>query len=131
MTTYTSHLDSALITINGGLKDNLAAAVAIIHGQLMVKMLQGTRSGKTYLVPGTKREYTASAPGEPPAPRTGNTARTYDVDVDGFVGRVGSPSEEALRLERGTSRMAPRPHLKPAFDESLDKVKQALGNPIK
>ena len=34
-------------------------------------VLHGQRSGKKYRVPGTRRKYTASAPGESPAVRTG------------------------------------------------------------
>ena len=34
-------------------------------------VLRGQRHGRRYRVPGTKRYYTASAPGEPPAVRTG------------------------------------------------------------
>ena len=34
-------------------------------------VLRGKRSGRLYRVPNTKQKYRASAPGEPPAARTG------------------------------------------------------------
>lgn len=37
-----------------------------------LEVLKGQRSGRTYRKPHSKATYTASAPGEPPARRTGN-----------------------------------------------------------
>lgn len=41
------------------------------------EVLRGQRSGKRYRVPGTSKFYTASAPGEPPASRTGNLRQSF------------------------------------------------------
>ena len=46
------------------------AVNAIRNAELEV--LRGKRSGRVYRKPYTKSHYTASAPGEPPARRTGN-----------------------------------------------------------
>ena len=48
----------------------MRAVNAIRNAELEV--LRGKRSGRVYRKPHTKSHYTASAPGEPPARRTGN-----------------------------------------------------------
>jgi uncharacterized protein (DUF3084 family) len=42
-------------------------------------VLRGQRSGRRYRIPGTKRTYVASAPGEPPANRTGVLRMSWQV----------------------------------------------------
>lgn len=99
-------------------------------------VLRGQRSGRRYKVPGTYRRqrdktdgkmkngryYTASAPGEPPAVRTGTFRNSWqpialtsggvlfssriesDVMTDNDKHNLGEV------LEYGTKRIAPRPH---------------------
>jgi hypothetical protein len=91
-------------------------------------VLRGQRSGRRYLVPGTKRYYQASAPGEPPAVRTGIFRLSWQpsahVVFGSYISRIESnvkiPNGRTLGdiLENGTSRMAPRPH----HDRILDKA---------
>jgi len=105
--------------------------------------LAGQGTGRTYKVPGTKRTYTASAPGEPPAQATGELRQHVSVDVSGnsgkLIGRVGIPSsakhkttkvsigDYAICLEYGTKNMEPRPWLKRSFDESKPEVERIFG----
>lgn len=89
-------------------------------------ILRGQRSGRRYRVPGTKRHYTASAPGEPPAVRTGafragwqpNTkvmASTPNcLSIRAYIeSRTRTDNGKYLLgelLENGSGRMAPRPY---------------------
>lgn len=86
-----------------------------------LKVLRGQRSGRSYRVPGKKQRYTASAPGEPPAVRTGlfrlSWQPTARVVFGSYISRIESDrrtenEEHTLGeiLENGTSRMAPRPY---------------------
>ena len=92
-----------------------------------IDVLKGQRSGRRYRVPTTKRYYTASAPGEPPASRTGVfrngwqpfTARYGDefiskientIHTGEYPGATGRSYLLGELLEGGTSRMAPRLH---------------------
>lgn len=99
----------------------IKAATIEWHGAV-VKTLRGSRSGKTYLVPGTEREYTASAPGEAPAVRTGDLRTSYRFVVKKGVGLVGSPLHYALDLEKGTYKVKPRPHLLASFIKNRAKI---------
>lgn len=107
-------------------------------------VLRGTRSGKVYLVPGTKQHYKASAPGESPAVRTGvfrNTWGTHvHVEKNGVHFRAVSSIESKERaggrllgemLENGTGRMKPRPYKQKIIDKALPKVKGLYEKPYK
>ena len=87
--------------------------------------LKGQGHGRVYKVPGTMhKHYTASAPGEVPANRTGAYRMSWKPSTaingsgNGLV--ILSKCESRYRvkgyvlgdlLEGGTSKMAPRPHL--------------------
>lgn len=72
-----------------------------------------------------------SLPGNAPAPDTGNLRASIHYTIEGegkqTIGRVGTDVEYGKHLEFGTSKMAPRPWLKPA----LDKNKHFIQNTIK
>lgn len=119
------------------------------------KTLRGDRHGRRYKVPGTYarqkdtgdlkfrkarngRYYTASAPGEPPANRTGAFRlswhrRIYAEELAGHNFNVHGITESDLRigkhllgqiLEEGTGRMAPRPYKQRTIDAAMPKVRR-------
>lgn len=94
--------------------------------------LTGSRTGRTYIVPGTSVTYTASAPGEAPASRTGrlrqSVAFVINTKGDTVEYVLGSPLEYAMFLEFGTYKMAPRPSLVPVFAENQKEVKRIVNS---
>lgn len=89
------------------------------------------RTGRTYFVPGTKTKYTASAPGEPPAWRTGTLARSYRLEPNlpsqiGTEILVGSELDYSVYLEKGTIFMEAREHLFPAYKSVEAEVRSIL-----
>lgn len=64
-------LDGAIAHMSAGLLANLVEAGALICRDAVVEGMEDApaRTGREYLIPGTKTPYTASAPGEPPAIR--------------------------------------------------------------
>ena len=96
----------------------------------VLETLSGPRSGRTYFVPGTRRSYTASAPGQAPATATSDLRQSIQASVEGkgrsVLGKVRAKAKHALPLEFGTSRMAARPFMKPSFDKSFDAIKRIL-----
>jgi hypothetical protein len=92
------------------------------------KVKQYARMGRS--LEGAKL-YHASKPGEAPAVRLGQLRQTYRFRVTGpnymERGEVGSPLERSVWLEKGTSRMAARPHLEPAYYKKRKEILKHLG----
>ncbi len=100
-----------------------------------VKSIAARASGAPYTRYNPKRTGTASAPGDPPHTDTGNLVNNiqvqrFDKSVD--VGIMGDKAKYGKYLEFGTSNMAARPWLRPAFENSKetikDKIKAVGGN---
>lgn len=123
------------------------AANELRNASLLV--LRGQRSGRRYKVPGTYRRqrdatdgkmkngryYTASAPGEPPAVRTGTFRRSWQPTAQKIFGSYISRIESDVRteddrhllgeiLEEGTSRMAPRPYQDRILDQAEPQIRK-------
>lgn len=106
------------------------AVNAIRNAELEV--LRGKRSGRVYRKPHTKSHYTASAPGEPPARRTGNLRLNWNGTVEssstGSGLRVTAILESQERystyLENGTRRMAPRPFKQPISEKAMPEIER-------
>lgn len=108
----------------------MRAVNAIRNAELEV--LSGKRSGRVYRKPHTKSHYTASAPGEPPARRTGNLRLNWNGTVEssstGSGLRVAAVLESQERystyLENGTRRMAPRPFKQPISEKAMPEIER-------
>lgn len=85
--------------------------------------MRGPKTGRRYRVPGTKREYTASAPGEAPAVRLGILRASILVH---FLGKKHARvrTDQDNGLETGTRKMAARPYLRPALDKVAARVRR-------
>lgn len=122
-----SHVKEVAADIEKTAKERMETAVNEVRNEVL-QALTGSRSGRTYKVPGTQRTYTASAPGQPPAQVTGELRQSISSEVEGegkkIVGRVGSDKKKAPMLEFGTKNMAPRPFLRPTFEKTAGKVKE-------
>ncbi len=90
-----------------------------------LEVLKGERSGDVYRKYPYKSKYKASAPGEPPATRSGNLRLHWNGSVESSGASGGGMQVTAVLesgeryagyLENGTSKMAPRPF--------VDKIKQ-------
>jgi hypothetical protein len=108
----------------------MRAVNAIRNAELEV--LRGKRSGRVYRKPHTKSHYTASAPGEPPARRTGSLRLNWNGTVEssstGSGLRVTAVLESQERystyLENGTRRMAPRPFKQPISEKAMPEIER-------
>lgn len=117
-------------------------------------VLRGQRSGRRYKVPGTYRRqrdktdgkmkrgryYTASAPGEPPAVRTGTFRNSWQTTARALYGSYISRIESDARtdggayllgeiLEEGTSKMAPRPYMDKILEKTEPKAVRIYSQP--
>ncbi len=97
-----------------------------------IDVLRGQRSGKRYRKP-TKEKiyYTASAPGEPPARRSGFLRTSWTS----FSNGGGSSCSFGIRsnmyyssyLEHGTSKMAPRPFVDKIIEKAEPEIYRIFG----
>lgn len=69
-----------------------------------------------------------SKPGEPPHIDTGGLRKSifWELLEDGLSVRVGTTVDYGLFLEEGTSKMAPRPYLRPSLIEMQARIKAIL-----
>lgn len=112
------------------------AVNAIRNAELEV--LKGQRSGRVYRKPYTKATYTASAPGEPPARRTGNLRMHWNGQVKSenasgggvaIVAELESQESYADHLENGTSKMAARPFVERIKKEATPEIQKIYSEP--
>lgn len=103
-------------------------------------VLRGQRHGRRYRVPGTEQYYTASAPGEPPAVRTGAFRMSWQPKSQRVFGTYFSRIESDYRvgggrynlgdlLEDGTKRMAPRPYSDQIVQRAEKKINAIYSEP--
>ncbi len=112
------------------------AVNAIRNAELEV--LKGQRSGRVYRKPYSKATYTASAPGEPPARRTGNLRMHWNGQVkskgasdDGvsIIAELESQESYAGYLENGTPTMAARPFTERIKEKAMPEIERIYGEP--
>ena len=100
-----------------------------------LEILRGQRGGRRYRVPGKRTYYTASAPGEPPASRTGlfriSWQPTALQEGNTYISRVESDRRTSKGkfilgeiLENGTpgGQMAPRPYQDKILEHAEPKI---------
>jgi len=93
-----------------------------------------TDPDKAYPRQGGRRTHYASQEGAYPAVDTGRLRQsiTHDVEQDGstVVGKVGTNLLYGKFLELGTSKMAPRPWLRPSLEVNKQKIKEIIVSAI-
>lgn len=112
------------------------AVNAIRNSELEV--LKGQRSGRVYRKPHSRATYTASAPGEPPARRTGNLRMHWNGQVKSegasgggvsIVAELESQESYAGYLENGTSKMAARPFKEKIKEKAVPEIQRIYSEP--
>lgn len=112
------------------LSAQLAFAAANLIRNTIIEGMAGPKSGRTYRVPGTRRTYTASAPGEFPAIPTGrlrNSVRVFVKKRRGSIeGAVGSNTDHGIALEFKDPQRGGRPWLSMGWEQSRGDVQDIL-----
>ena len=123
MSRFEGNADDVRRKIRAGVRRNMREAL-LLYQRGLQQTLTGQRSGERYRVPftgefgvpGTGRYYTASAPGEAPARRTGDLHGSIDQRLESDThGVAGTDKQYGLYLDRGTRNMRPRPWIRPGF----------------
>lgn len=124
---------------DGPAATHLVEAVARIVADAIKQTLEEApaRTGRKYTIPGTRKKYTASAPGEVPAVREGRYRDGWKPTKGVVVGKravafaqnavttEGGDAVGAL-LEDGTASMAPRPHIREGMHLARPRIEALL-----
>jgi len=112
---------------------NMAMTIEKYVKELMQKT---QKTGRQYYIPGTRQKYTASAPYQPPAVRTGRLLHSIyhssvEKDMQGKYVMLGAGAKSgnylyAKGLEFGTEKMKPRPAWQRVLKEKKDEIIQAF-----
>ena len=103
-----------------------------------LEVLKGQRSGKVYRKPFSRATYTASAPGEPPARRTGNLRMHWNGQVKSenssgggvaIIAELESQEPYAGILDNGTSKMAARPFTEKIKEKAMPEIQRIYSEP--
>lgn len=103
-------------------------------------ILRGSRGGRSYKIPGTKKSYQASAPGEPPAVRTGTFRASWQpsavIEGNSYVSKIESSATTnngkynlGELLENGTAKMAARPHQEKILEKAEPAITRIYNEP--
>lgn len=98
-----------------------------------VRSLQEHRSqGPTEIRYSPRREVQPSLPGNPPNTDRGELASSVHIriDEDGMGANVDARAKHAIPLEFGTTKMAARPFLFPAFEMNRQRIQKAVKDAI-
>ena len=126
-TEFICNVDEIVKNIDEAKYEKLLAASEFARNRLVEK-LGGNRSGRTYTVPGTSVTYTASAPGEAPASRTGQLRGSIEYEITNNTGYIGTPLQYGAFLELGTNKAAPRPWLKTTLSANQKAIQDIIGS---
>ncbi len=102
-----------------------------------LEVLRGQRSGRIYRVPYTRRRYQASAPGEPPASRTGTLRNSFRPRMESEKSgnrttlrpSIVSDVAYAEILEDGSGKAAPRPMREPVLQQAFPRIEAIFREP--
>lgn len=113
--------------VRQAMRRKVAAMGIEVRKTLQLEVLVGQRSGRWYRVPGTSKRYQASSPGEAPARRTGDLARSYKTGpLEETPGRVQVKVGSALEYAPILQGPLDRPHLDTAVELARPKLEQIL-----
>ena len=128
-------VDETVRQLNQEARSRARRAVNALQNSAM-RVLAGERHGKEGRVPNTEARYTMSAPGEPPAVRTGNLRRNWrkyvlaQASMSGtrITARIKSDMPYSEFLEQGTGKMAARPYKQKVRDGAMPKINEIYSN---
>ena len=100
-----------------------------------LQVLRGQRGGRSYKKSLKNSRYTASAPGEPPAVRSGKVRSSFRPVAGSSGGALSvkvaieTDTHYAGYLEHGTSKMAARPYVEKIKQKAEPEIKSIFGAP--
>lgn len=111
------------------IEDALLASASELNSQAIIQIQKNSGTGRTYRR--GSRTHVASSPGEYPNADYGELVRKMFFRAAGTLRAVwGNSSKHALPLEKGTSRMAPRPFMRPTFLALKARIEKRISDAV-
>jgi HK97 gp10 family phage protein len=117
--------DQALAAVTRGASAGVLKGCHLLRNEALDLILREPKTGRQY------GRHRASAPGEAPASDTGRLVQSIRVEHKGLRGSVIVGADYGLALERGTSRMRPRPFMTRAMKNSVKKIEAIIAAEIR
>lgn len=114
---------------SGAIQLALEEGATIVQAEAQRLVSDGPKTGRIYRKYNPRRDHQASAPGQAPATDLGHLISNIVIDrADVVRGRIviASLAKYSAPLEFGSSRIAPRPFMRPALNSSRLAVKVAV-----
>lgn len=137
---FNEYLSKTAPDINWKLANTIALCCEKVRSDIQSSMAQTPRNtSKSYYTNNKKIAHHPSLPGNPPAPDTGNLRNSIRYEIHGqnskeVYGVVGSTQKDppyGTYLEYGTTRVAPRPWLRPAMIKNESFIRKSLADAVK
>ena len=135
---FSDYLSKVAPNINGELEKTIALCCDKVRSDIQYSMGHTQRDmTKSYYTNNNTKAHHPSLPGNPPARDTGrlNDSISWEIhnegkEVYGVVGSTQKDPDYAVYTEYGTTRMAPRPWLRPAMEKNNEWIRKSIANAV-
>lgn len=132
---FNEYLQQTAPNIEKELAKTIELCCVKVVGDIQSSMAHTARNTNvSYYTNNKKKAHHPSLPGNPPAPDTGNLRNSIRYEMHdenkkiyGIVGSTQKDPDYAVYTEYGTTKMAPRPWLRPAMEKNNDWIRKSIG----
>lgn len=135
---FSEYLSNVAPKIQSKLEKTIGLCCDKVRSDIQYSMAHTERDmSKTYYTNNKTKAHHPSMPGNPPAPDTENLRKSirYEVhgegkEVYGIVGSSQMDENYAVYTEYGTSKMQPRPWLRPAMNKNNEWIRKSIAKTV-
>lgn len=138
---FSKYLEKTLPAVKENLEKKIKLCCQKVKSDIQHSMADTPRDmSKTYYSNNKTKAHNPSLPGNPPAPDTGNLRKSirYELNSEGDViyGIVGTTQKDPPygayleNAEYGSSKMAPRPWLRPAMERNNEFIRMSIAKGV-
>lgn len=135
---FNKYLQQTAPKINSELEETIALCCDKVRSDIQYSMAHTQRDmTRSYYTNNRTKAHHPSLPGNPPARDTGNLTNSirWEIhnegkEVYGIVGSSQLDENYAVYTEYGTTKMAPRPWLRPAMEKNNEWIRKSIANAV-
>lgn len=136
---FSKYLDNIAPQVNEEVTEAIELCCQKVRSDIQESMAKTERNmDKSYYAHNKTTPHHPSLPGNPPAPDSGNLRNNsirYEIHAEprspyGVVGTTQKDPPYGQYLEYGTSKVAPRPWLRPAMEKNNEWIRQSIAKAV-